>query len=106
MLLKVHPPPLPQTRPNLNLPQPPLFSGIPSELQTFKVKLHQFLKGNHNTYSDSESQLMCAGTLLSGSANQWYESLIDTTTLELPSTYTLETFLHELEDFFGGGVTL
>ena len=49
---------------------------------------------------------MYAGSLLSGSANQWYESLIYPTTLELPSTYTLDTFLQELEDFSGGGVTL
>ena len=26
-------------RPNLNLPQPPQFSGIPSELPTFKLKV-------------------------------------------------------------------
>ena len=54
------------SRPNLNLPQPPLFSGIPSELHTFKLKLCQFLRGNHNTYKYPESQLSYAGTLLSG----------------------------------------
>ena len=29
----------PPPRPNLNLPQPAPFSGVPSELQTFKLKL-------------------------------------------------------------------
>ena len=58
------PPPPQQFRPNLNLPQPPQFSGFPSELPTFKLKLFQFLMGNHNTYIDSESQILFAGSLL------------------------------------------
>lgn len=44
------PPPLLPTRPNLNLPQPPDFSGNPLELKTFKIKLIHFLRGNFNTY--------------------------------------------------------
>ena len=32
-------PPPPPLRPNLNLPQPAPFSGLPSELQTFKLNL-------------------------------------------------------------------
>ena len=32
------PPPPPYIRPNLDLPQPPLFSGNPIELCTFKLK--------------------------------------------------------------------
>ena len=51
------PPPPPPTlpvlhlnRPNLNLPTPPAFSGNPSELPTFKLKISQFLICNHNTY--------------------------------------------------------
>ena len=33
------PPPQPQhVRPNLNLPQPPPFSGVPNEFPTFKLK--------------------------------------------------------------------
>ena len=63
-----------QSRPNLNLPQPPPFSRVPSELPTFKLNLHQFLRGNNNTYTDSETQLLHAGSLLSESAGQWYQS--------------------------------
>ena len=70
-------------RPNLNLPQPSPFSGVPSELQTFKLKLFQFLIGNHNTYTESESQLLLAGSLLIGSAGQWYPSLVDPHTLNV-----------------------
>ena len=99
-------PPPPQPRPNLNLPQPPPFSGVPSELPTFKLKLFQFLIGNHNTYTEPESQLLFAGSLLSGSAGQWYHSLVDPNTLKLPPHYTLDIFFQELEDFFGGGITL
>ena len=98
-------PPLPP-RPNLNLPQPAPFSGLPSDLQTFKLKLFQYLFGNQNTYTESESQLLLAGSLLIGSAGQWYSSLGDPHTLELPPHYTLDTFFAELEDFFRGAVTL
>ena len=87
------PPPPPPFRPNLNLPQPPNFSGTPSELPTFKLKLFQFLMGNHNTYQDSESQLMLAGSLLVGSAGQWYLSLVDPTTIRLPPSYTIDSFI-------------
>ena len=80
----------PQFRPNLNLPQPPQFSGVPDELPTFKLKLFQFLMGNHNTDGDSESLLMIAGSLLVGSAVQWYLSLIDTGTIRLPPSYPLD----------------
>ena len=62
--------------------------------------------GNSNTYGDSESQLMFAGSLLVGSAGLWYLSLIDPNTILLPLSYTLDPFIQELEDFFGGGITL
>ena len=97
---------IPNSRPNINLPHPPSFSGNPGELYSFKIRLSQYLRGNHLNYNDSESQLLYAGSLLSGTAGQWYDSLIDPATLLLPTTYTLESFLLELEDFFGGGVTL
>ena len=100
-----HPPP-PPTRPNLNLPQPPPFSGNPSELSTFKLKLCQFIRGNYQTYFDNESQLMYAGSLLSGPAGQWYETLVDPDSYTLPPHYTLDNFLQELTEFFGGGITL
>ena len=57
-------------RPNLDLPKPPPFSGNPLELNTFKIKLTHFLRGNFNTYFDNRSQVMCAGALLSGPAAQ------------------------------------
>ena len=99
------PPPPQQFRPNMYLPQPPQFSGFPSELPTFKLKLFQFLMGNHNTYIDSESQILIAGSLLIGSAGQWYHSLIGPHTIILPPSNTLDTFMQELEDFFGGWIT-
>ena len=49
------PPPPPSPQPNLNLPTPPYFSGIPSELIVFRLKLYQYLMGNHNTYTDEFS---------------------------------------------------
>ena len=94
-------------QPNLNLPPPPQFSGlVPSELGSFRIKVSQFIYGNHNTYTTAASQVMCAGALLIGPAAQWYESLVDLTTMQLPTHYTLPIFFHELADFFGGGVTL
>ena len=69
-------PPLP-TRPNPNLPQPPYYSGNPLELSTFKIKLIQYIRGNFNTYFDDLYQLMCAGAVLTGPAQQWYETLLD-----------------------------
>ena len=100
------PPPPPQPRPNLNLPPPSKFSGIPSELPMFKPRLYQFLMGNFTTYGDHESQLLFDGSPLEGSAGQWYSTLVDPTTLRLPPSYTLDSFWQELEDFFGGGITL
>lgn len=96
----------PPHRPNLNLPQPPFFSGNPLELNTFKIKLTHFLRGNFNTYFDDQSQVMCVGALLSGPAQQWYETLIDPHTTQLPHHYTLDQFLAELTAFFGGGLTM
>ena len=89
----VHQPPLPHqpSHPNLNFPQPPQFSGVPSELPIFKLKLYQFLMGNFNTYSNNDTQLLFAGSLLVGAAGQWYHSLIDPLTIRLPSSYTVRT---------------
>ena len=100
------PPPPQQPRPNLNLPTPPKFFGLPSELPMFKLNLYQFLMGNYTTYGDHESHLLFAGSLLKGSAGQWYSTIVDPSTLRLPPSYTLDSFWQELEDFFGGGVTL
>ena len=49
---------------------------------------------------------MCAGALLSGLAAEWYETLLDPHTLELPHHYTLDNVLVILTDFFGGRPTL
>ena len=75
------PPPPPSPQPNLNLPTPPYFSGIPSELIVFRLKLYQYLMGNHNTYTDDKAQVLYAGSLLNGSAGQWYASLVDPVTV-------------------------
>ena len=61
---------------------------------------------NYDTYIDSQTQILYSGSLLTGHARDWYESLINPNTLLLPPSYTFDTFLQELEDFFGGGVTL
>ena len=85
------PPPLPPPRPNLNLPQPPFYSGNALDLNTFKIKLSQYLLGNFNTFFDDGSKLLSAGGLLSGPAQQWYETLLDPVTLALLTTI-LSTF--------------
>ena len=86
------PPPLQQqqvSRPNLNLRTPPQFSALPSELPLFKLKLQHFLVGNQTTYHNSEIQLLYAGSLLIGSAGQWYHGLVDPVSLLLPPDYDL-----------------
>ena len=83
----------PPPRKSLNLTPPPTFSRIPSEIYSFKLRLCQFLGVNNDTYTDSQSQLLYAGSLLSGTAGQRYESLVDLDTFHLPSTYTIDTFL-------------
>ena len=100
------PPPPPPPQPNLNLPTLPYFSGLPSKLLVFKLKLNQFVLGNHNTYTNAESQVLFAGSLLTGSAGQWYASLVDPITFKLPPHNTVASFFQAFEDFSGGGVTL
>ena len=72
----------------------------------FKIRLYQYIMGNYNTFGDNATQILYAGSLLEGSAAQWYSTLVDPITLLLPPSYTLDSFWQELEDFFGGGVTL
>ena len=96
----------PPTHKSLNLPLPPRFSGSPSELNSFKLRLIQYLGSNMDAYIDSHNQILFAGSLMDGPASQWYESLIDQSTYHVPSTYTFDSFIQELDDFFGGGVTL
>ena len=61
------------------------------------------LSGRRN---GDQSQLMCAGALLSAPAQQWYETLLDPLTTALLIHYTLDVFLAELTEFFGGGLTM
>ena len=71
--IATQPPPQQQLpRPHLNLPQPPPFSRIPSELPLFKLKLLHFLVGNRTTYHDPETQPLFAGSLLTGLVGHWY----------------------------------
>ena len=74
-----------------------------TELKAFKHKLVQFLKGNHNTYFDAQSQVMYASSLCQGLAHEWILTLIDLD--NLPDHYTLDSFLAAMTAFFGGGVT-
>ena len=106
--LQTVPPPVPppQFYPNLNLTPPPPFSGSPLALPTFKMKLIHFLVGNQNTYPDSERQILYAGQLLEGPAHQWYQAMVDPNTSQLHPSYDIHRFLAELEEFFGGAVTL
>ena len=103
-------PPPPQAPPpqrrNLNLPDPPKFFGNPFELQSFKVQLCQYMGANYDTYIDSQTQILFSGSHLLGPARDWYESLIDPVTLTIPPSHTFDIFLQELEDFFGGAITL
>ena len=92
--------------PNLNLQPPPTCSGSPLQLSTFKMKQIHFPVCNLNKYPDSESQLLYAGQLLEAPAYQWYQSMVDPNTFQLHPSYDLHRFFQELEEFFGGAVTL
>ena len=70
------------------------------------MKLIHFLVGNGHTYPDLESQILYVGKPLEGPAYQWYQAIVDPTTTLLPLAYDLNRFFQELEDFFGGAVTL
>ena len=100
------PPPFIPPQPNLNLPTPPSFSGLATELPEFKMKMCQFLNGYPHTYTTSRTQLLYAGHNLIGPASQWYRAHVDPATQELPPSYDLASFFQALEDFFGGAVTL
>lgn len=101
-----HPQPHLAPRPNLNLPPPPHYDGNPTTLQTWKLKLIQFLRGNATTYFDDISMVMYASSLMSGPAQQWLETIMDPVSATLPPHYTLDLFLHEITAFFGGVATI
>ena len=92
------PPPPPQViphHPNLNLPIPPNFSGIATDLPEFRMKMTQFLNGNSHIYTTSQIQLVYAGLSLTGPASQWYRAHVDPISQELPTSYTLVRRHHE-----------
>ena len=93
------PPPQISIPPRKNIPPPPMFSGIPPEISSFKLRICQFLGANYDTHTDTQSQILYASSLLSGMAGQWYELLVDPYTLFLPPSYTLDSILQELDDF-------
>ena len=70
------------------------------------MKLIHFLVGNQNTYPDFERQLLYAGQLLESPAYQWYQSMVDPITTQLHPSYDIHYFFSELEESFGGAVTL
>ena len=83
----------PPTQKSLNLPIPPRFSGSPSDLNSFKLRLIQYLGSNMDAHIDSHNQILFAGSLMDGSVASWYESLIDQSTYHVPSTYTFDSFI-------------
>ena len=94
------------SHPNLNLPQPPSFSEVATNLPGFKMKFFQFLHENPHTYTSSQTHLLYAGSLLTVSAGQWYRAHVDPLTIQLPTSYDLGLFFKELEGFFGGAVNV
>ena len=96
----------PPTQKSLNLPLPPRFSRSSSDLNYFKLRLIQYLGSNMDAYAESHNQILFTGSLMDGLAARWYEFLTDPSTYHVPSTYTFDSFIQELDDFFGGGVTL
>ena len=49
---------------------------------------------------------MYASSLLTGDADEWYMTLVDQNTYNLPPHYNLDSFLQAMTDLFGGGITL
>ena len=76
-------PSAPLTQKSLNLPLPPRFSGSSSDLNSFKLRVIQYLGSNMDAYIDSHHQILFTGSLMDGPAAQWYESLIDVNVAQL-----------------------
>ena len=100
------PPPQPLPPFDLKLPQPPFFSGTPSELRSFKLRLCQFLSANPQAYHNDINKILYSGQLLTGSARKWYEALLDPVSFDIPPAYAFSTFLQDMTDFFGGSVNV
>ena len=106
-----HQPPPPNSPPpppplDLNLPTPAPYSGTPSDLRSFQLRLCEFLSGSPARYRDDFSKILYSAAILTGPARKWYEGLLDPATHHLPPSYTFEGFLLEMADFFGGSVNI
>ena len=99
-----HPPP-PPPRPDLKLNPPLPFHGNPLTLKSFKLRLCQFIGAAPATYHDDYSKIVFTGSLLHGTAGDWYEGLMDPATSLFPPSLSFDAFLGQLTDYFGGGVT-
>ena len=93
------------TAADLHIPPPAPFNGATTALPDFKIKLHNFLSGSLGLYDTTSKQLLYTGNLMGGQAAIWYNSQVDPSTLHLPSSWDLTTFMAALEAFLGGGVT-
>ena len=93
------------TSADLHIPPPTPFNGAATTLPDFKIKLHNFFSGSPGLYDTASKQLLYAGNLMAGPVAVWYNSQVDPSTLHLPPSWDLSTFLAALEAFFGGGVT-
>ena len=100
--------PIPYSSPplDLQLPTPTPFSGDPSELRSFQLRLCEFFSGSPARFHDDYSRILYSGSSLTGTARKWYEGLMDPSTNRLPLTYTFDSFLFEMLNFFGGGVNI
>ena len=91
------------TSADLHIPPPTPFNGAATTLPDFKIKLHNFFSGSPGLYDTASKQLLYAGNLMAGPAAVWYNSQVDPSTLHLPPSWDLSTFLAALDAFFGGG---
>ena len=70
------------------------------------LRLTQYVGANFDRYNNTQDQILFAGSLLKGLAGTWYEALVDPITYRISPSYSFESFLQELDDFFGGGVNV
>ena len=87
---------------DLKLPTPTPFSGDPSKLRSFQLRLCEYLSGSPARYHDDSSRILYSASTLTGTARKCYEGLMDPLTNRLPPTYTFDSFLIEILNFFGG----
>ena len=76
------PPPLqpthyPSPTLDLQLPTPTPFSGNPSELRSFQLRLSEYFDGSPARYHNDSSRILYTGSSLTGAATKRYEGLMD-----------------------------